>query len=114
MVYKIFLYRYKINLYAMRRRRVLYPDHKKEKNNHKESRKPYPVSLNFPAPFSFLPGIEMLILWNIRKIPEVFRLALSVGIRSDTAGLTRSSAAGNARRSISTDWRKAAGRYAEG
>lgn len=93
---------------------VLYPDYKKEKNNHKENDKPCSLSLNFPAPFSILSGIEMFILWNIRTIPEMFRHALSVEIRSGTAGLTRSSAAGNARRSISTDWRKGAGRSAEG
>ena len=93
---------------------VLYPDHKKEKNNHKENDKPCSPSLNFPAPFSILSGIEMLELWSIRTIQEMSRHALSVEIRSDTAGLTRSSAAGSARRSISTDWRKEAGRSVGG
>ena len=44
----------------------------------------------------------------------MFRLVWSAVIRSDTAGLTRSFAAESARKSISTDWLKAAGRSAGG
>lgn len=59
--------------------KVLCADYKKEKNIHKEKGKPSCVSLNFPAPFSFLPSIEMLHIMEYKDSTRNISTCLECG-----------------------------------